>query len=106
MLDPQAGFALGQSWEISYQIIRDSGRTSDKKRSCSVAAHEPALVVRAGIFDAYRVDCLIETLGDAARYGQSWYDARTWRALEHNVGADETDLQKVLELVEITLQPR
>lgn len=100
------GFALGQSWSVDYRIIRDDGSIAERRRSCEVVAHEPALVVRAGTFDAYRVDCVIEAAGGRLQYGESWYDARSWRTLVHHVGDSADRLEKILELIEIGRAPR
>jgi len=105
-LDPERGFEVGKSWAVTYEVTRDSGTLLEKTRSCSVTAHEPALIVRAGMFDAYRVDCTIVGGTGGAVYGESWYDARTWRALKHSVGDPAGNLKIVLELIEIDLQPR
>jgi len=105
-LDPEHGFEVGQSWQVSYQILRDDGSGARRARSCEVTAHEPALVVRAGTFDAYRVDCVVERPGGRLQYGESWYDARSWRTLVHHVGDSANDLEKILELVEIQRAPR
>lgn len=104
-LDPDRGFAVGQSWTVSYRTQRTDGSSLSKTRSCTVSAHEPELIVTAGTFDAYRVDCTIEGGSGAPVYGESWYDARTWRSLKHSVGPKGGQLEKVLELIAFERQP-
>jgi hypothetical protein len=104
-VDPKHGFKVGKSWTVSYQTIHDDGSTLSKTRSCTISAHEPKLIVHAGTFNAYRVDCTIEGGNGAPVYGESWYDARSWRALKHSVGQKGGTLQKVLELIAFERQP-
>lgn len=106
VLDPETGFEVGASWEVAYDVARDDGTRLTKTRHCTIAAHEPELIVRAGRFDAYRVDCTVEGGTGGPRYGESWYDARTWRALKHSIGDSADDLKQVVELIEIDLKPR
>jgi hypothetical protein len=105
VLDPGRGFAVGKSWTVTYQTLRTDGSATEKTRSCTVSAHEPKLIVRAGTFDAYRVDCTIAGGGGAPVYGESWYDSRTWRSLKHSVGPQGGQLDQVLELIAFERQP-
>lgn len=105
VLDTKRGFEVGQSWTVSYETLRTDGSALSKTRSCTISAHEPKLIVRAGTFDAYRVDCTIEGGSGAPVYGESWYDARTWRSLKHSVGQKGGQLEKVLELIAFERQP-
>jgi len=105
VLDPERGFRVGQTWSVTYQTLRTDGSAVSKTRSCTVSDHEPKLIVPAGTFDAYRVDCTIEGAGSAPVYGESWYDARTWRSLKHSVGQRGGQLEKVLELIAFERQP-
>lgn len=106
VLDPAEGFAVGKEWALPYTVIRKNGSRSEKRRICSVAAHDPARTMRAGTFDAWRVVCTIETEGGGTRFSDGWYDARTWRSLELRVGDNPDDLRTTLELVEVSLAPR
>lgn len=105
VLDPSKGFAVDREWTLPYTVIRKNGLRADKRRICSVVAHDPAKEVRAGTFDAFRVLCTIEGEG-GTRYADDWYDSRTWRTLVHRAGDSPGDLEKTLELVEMELRPR
>ena len=106
VLSEADGFSVGLSWSAPYTVISQNGARTDKRRICSVVAHDPEKEVRAGTFDAYRVLCTIETDGGGTRFSDNWYDSRTWRTIEHSVGDEADDLRKTLELVEISLAPR
>lgn len=106
VIEPGGGLAVGQSWSVAYRIIRDDGSIRERVRSCEVVARESRLVVRAGTFDAFRIDCVIESPGGRRFYGESWYDARSWRALKHRTGDRADKLEKRLELIGIDLKPR
>ena len=105
-LDLSRGFVEGDSWAVSYTVAKSGGSRSSKERRCSVVAHDPSRTVPAGTFDAYRVDCEIETKGKGTRYSESWYDAHTWRTLEHRVGNSKDSLKLSLELIDMKLRER
>jgi len=104
MLNSDGGLRVGDRWETSY-TVKNSGGTSEKTRDCKVVAHK-AKKVKAGSFDAYRVDCDIKTVGKGTRYSQAWFHSRTWRMLTVRVGKSKNSLRKRLELTSIKLKDR